>query len=162
MSELIADKRACKQILINLLSNAVKFTPEGGQISVTVQQDGNYVRISVIDTGIGIASNDMSRLGDAFFQARGSYDRPYEGTGLGLSVVRGLVGLHGGTISVESEQGKGTHVCVVLPVDCRKSANRFLSPVKIETITRISSKPHNIVARATNLASSKNDVRKTA
>ncbi len=136
LAEIVGDKRACKQILINLLSNAVKFTPTRGRVTVNVRPDGNYLLIGVSDTGIGIAARDLVRLGDPFFQAGASYDRPYEGTGLGLSVVRGLVGLHGGTMSVESEPDKGTCVSVRLPLDCRQSAGAKNRSAKIETISR--------------------------
>ncbi len=119
MDELVADKRACKQVLINLLGNALKFTPRDGRVTVGARQDGAYISIFVSDTGCGMSPYDLPRLGGAFFQAGGASDRTYEGTGLGLSVVRGLVGLHGGEISVESGPGAGTCVTVRLPVDCR-------------------------------------------
>ncbi|MBK9083385.1 MAG: PAS domain-containing sensor histidine kinase [Rhizobiales bacterium] len=135
LGELVADKRACRQILINLVSNAVKFTPEGGSVSLLARPEGNAAAIEITDTGIGIQAPDLPRLGDAFFQARASYDRPYEGTGLGLSLVRGLVGLHGGSISIESAPGAGTRVCVRLPLDCRVGP-RESQPAKIETIAR--------------------------
>jgi cell cycle sensor histidine kinase DivJ len=117
LPELMADKRACKQILINLLSNAIKFTPDGGEVRVSVHEEDAALRIEVADTGVGISSEDLPYLGNSFFQARSSYDRPYEGTGLGLSVVKGLVGLHGGSFDVESELGKGTCVTIRLPRD---------------------------------------------
>ncbi len=135
LDELVADKRACKQILINLLSNAVKFTPMGGSVSIRVRLEGNSMVFCVEDTGIGIQPRDLVRIGEPFFQARGSYDRPYEGTGLGLSVVRGLVGLHGGAISMESELGQGTHVTVRLPLDCRRVMAKPAA-AKIEAIAR--------------------------
>ena len=96
LEEVVADKRACKQILLNLLSNAVKFTPPRGTVTVRLRPEGNSLVLAVSDTGIGIGADDLARLGDPFFQASSSHDRSYEGTGLGLSVVRGLVGLHGG------------------------------------------------------------------
>ncbi|MDP3255888.1 MAG: PAS domain-containing sensor histidine kinase, partial [Bosea sp. (in: a-proteobacteria)] len=99
------DRRALKQVVINLLSNAIKFTPVGGRVVLAVVRDGDVVDLSVSDTGIGISAQDLPRLGDPFFQAKGSYDRAYEGTGLGLSVVRGLVGLHGGRLTIESAPG---------------------------------------------------------
>lgn len=135
LPDLVADKRACKQILLNLLSNAVKFTLPGGRVVLTAKAEGNSVLISVSDTGIGVGARDLQRLGDAFFQVRSSYDRPYEGTGLGLSVVRGLVGLHGGVISIESEPGEGTRVTVRLPIDGR-FASSSTSPAKIEVFAR--------------------------
>ena len=135
LDEVVGDRRACKQILLNLLSNAVKFTPEHGQIVVKARPEGNTLVLSVSDTGIGIAATDLACLGDPFFQARSSFSRPYEGTGLGLSVVRGLIGLHGGTIAIESEIGKGTLVTVRLPFDCRASRQTQAS-ARIETFSR--------------------------
>jgi len=134
LPEMLADKRACKQILINLLSNAIKFTPAGGEIRVSVSEERDMLCIEVSDTGVGIASDDIPNLGNSFFQARSSYDRPYEGTGLGLSVVKGLVGLHGGSFEVQSEVGKGTKVIVKLPRDCRASSvsTEIESPPHIE------------------------------
>ncbi len=134
LDDVVGDKRACKQILINLLSNAVKFTPRGGRVSVRVRIEDAHIVIAVADTGIGIAAHDLANLGNPFFQAGASYDRPYEGTGLGLSVVRGLVGLHGGSISVESEIGKGTCVSVWLPLECRSGGKN--RPAKIKTAAR--------------------------
>ncbi len=136
LEDVVGDKRACKQILINLLSNAVKFTPRGGRVTIKLRPEGTHVVISVADTGIGIAPQDLANLGNPFFQAGASYDRPYEGTGLGLSVVRGLVGLHGGSISVESEIGKGTCVSVRLPLDCRRPDALKNRAAKIETAAR--------------------------
>ena len=132
--EVVADKRACKQILINILSNAVKFTPERGRVTVKARLEGTRLVLTVTDTGIGIAGPDLERLGEPFFQARPSLSRPYQGTGLGLSVVRGLVGLHGGSLAIESEPGRGTVVTVKLPLDCRLAAAD--PSASIETIAR--------------------------
>ena len=90
----------------------------------------------VADTGMGIGARDLPRIGDPFFQALGGYDRPHDGTGLGLSVVRGLVGLHGGSISIESAPGEGTQVSVRLPLDCRRAVPSAAAATKIETIAR--------------------------
>ena len=117
--EVVADRRACRQVLINLLSNAVKFTPRGGSVTVLVRRETDRVLLVVSDTGMGIAEDDLSKVGAPFFQAGSHYDRAHEGTGLGLSVVRGLVGLHGGTLTIESAPGEGTSVTVSLPFDCR-------------------------------------------
>jgi two-component system, cell cycle sensor histidine kinase DivJ len=76
----------------------------------------------VEDTGVGIAADDLPRVGSPFFQARGSYARPKDGTGLGLSIVKGLVALHGGAIEIHSRVGEGTCVSVRLPVDCERVA----------------------------------------
>jgi cell cycle sensor histidine kinase DivJ len=129
----LGDRRALKQVMINLLSNAIKFTPAGGRVVLAVVRDGEMIDLSVSDTGIGIAANDLPRLGDPFFQAKGSYDRAYEGTGLGLSVVRGLVGLHGGRLSIESAPGVGTRVAVRLPVGGVEDASQ---PARIATFAR--------------------------
>ncbi len=117
LPEVVADRRACKQILINLLSNAVKFTDRGGSVSLGARRDGDFVEMFVRDTGIGIAEKDLRRLGTPFVQADCGYDRRHEGTGLGLSVVKGLADLHGGTMRIESRLGEGTCVTVRLPID---------------------------------------------
>jgi cell cycle sensor histidine kinase DivJ len=117
LPELVADKRACKQILLNLLANAIKFTEEGGHVSVSALQVGEDIELIVADNGIGIAEMDILKLGKPFVQAESSYDRSYEGAGLGLSVVKGLVRLHGGTLEIESELGEGTKVKVYLPIE---------------------------------------------
>ena len=127
------DRRALKQVVLNLLSNAIKFTPAGGRVTLAVVRDGDTIDLSVSDTGIGIAAADLPRLGDPFFQAKGAYDRAHEGTGLGLSVVRGLVGLHGGRLTVESAPGIGTRVSVRLPVG---GADSVEQPAKIVTFAR--------------------------
>lgn len=129
----MGDRRALKQVLINLLSNAVKFTPAGGRVVLALVRDGDVIDLSIADTGIGIAAADLPKLGEPFFQARGSYNRTYEGTGLGLSVVRGLVGLHGGKLTIESAPGTGTRVCVRLPV---AGAASDAEPVRITTHAR--------------------------
>jgi len=118
LPEIIADKRACRQILLNLIANAVKFTKSGGSVAIAVRREGSSLALSVADTGIGIASGDLARLGTPFFQARATYDRPYEGTGLGLSIVKGLAELHGGRVDFASTVGRGTRVTVRLPLDC--------------------------------------------
>jgi len=132
--ELVADKRAFKQIVINLLSNAIKFTPSGGVVTVSMRHEGASALLRVSDTGIGIFENELSRIGDPFFQASDNYDRAYEGTGLGLSVVRGLVGLHGGAIRIESAPGSGTCVTVKLPRDSREASANACALARIETI----------------------------
>jgi len=121
LPDIVADKRAVKQILINLLSNAVKFTPRGGKITVTVDVDAAHVTFNVKDTGVGIAEHDLQHVGDPFFQVRTAYDRPHDGTGLGLSIVKGLVTLHGGDLTIRSRLGAGTSVAVRLPIDCEQA-----------------------------------------
>jgi len=110
-----ADRRALKQIALNLLSNAVKFTPRGGSITVTVEAVGPYLEVVVADTGVGIAPEDVRRLGRPFEQA-GEMEQRRQGTGLGLSLVRAFAELHGGRMSIDSTLGEGTAVTVRLPV----------------------------------------------
>lgn len=113
--EVSADRRALKQVALNLLSNAVKFTPDGGSVTVTVEAIGPYLEIIVADTGVGIAPEDVKRLGRPFEQA-GAPEQRRQGTGLGLSLVRAFAELHGGRMSIESTLGEGTAVTVRMPV----------------------------------------------
>lgn len=113
--EVSADKRALKQIALNLLSNAVKFTAAGGSAAVTVEAVGPYLEIVVSDTGVGIAPEDVKRLGRPFEQA-GALEQRRQGTGLGLSLVRAFAELHGGRMSIESTLGEGTAVTIRMPV----------------------------------------------
>lgn len=121
VGEIMADRRSVKQMLINLVSNAIKFTPEGGGITLAATRIGSRLHFSVSDTGIGIAEADLARVGEPFTQIQNDYTRQFEGTGLGLSVVRGLVSLHGGTMTIESAPGEGTTVSISLPVDGRRA-----------------------------------------
>ncbi len=112
-----ADERRIRQVLVNLLSNAVKFTPEGGEVWLEVEADSEseILQFSVSDTGIGIAKENLDKLFKPFVQLDSSLSRRYAGTGLGLALVRRLVELHGGSVSVESELGKGSRFTVTLP-----------------------------------------------
>ncbi|MBC7976850.1 MAG: hypothetical protein H7138_17890 [Myxococcales bacterium] len=111
-----ADRVRLRQILYNLISNAVKFTDRGGVVRIRARRDGDRVAIAVIDTGVGIAAPDLSRLYRTFEQlALPSGDRP-PGTGLGLALTKRLVEMHGGTIDVESQLGVGTTFTVRIPV----------------------------------------------
>lgn len=114
--EINADRRAVQQILINLVSNAIKFTPDGGDVVVGAKRIGSRLHFWVRDTGIGIAEEDFAKLGKPFMQIHNDYTRRFEGTGLGLSLVKGLVELHDGTMSIESMPGEGTTVTISLPV----------------------------------------------
>jgi two-component system, cell cycle sensor histidine kinase DivJ len=110
------DARAFKQIVINLVSNAIKFTERGGKVTVFAEADGSRFLLRVTDTGVGIAADDLKRIGDPFFQAGKTYQRRCEGTGLGLSIVKSLVNLHAGELTVQSKVGEGTTVAVMLPL----------------------------------------------
>ena len=115
LGDYFGDERKIKQILLNLLSNAVKFTPEGGQISINARQLNGSVQISVSDTGIGISPEDQARIFEEFRQVGGDHAHKSEGTGLGLTLAKKFVELHGGTIWVESEVGKGSTFTFTLP-----------------------------------------------
>ena len=110
------DPRAFKQIALNLVSNAIKFTERGGSVTVSASVEGSRLVLRVADTGVGIAADDLKRVGDPFFQAGKTYQRRHEGTGLGLSIVKSLVALHSGEMTVQSRIGEGTTVTVALPL----------------------------------------------
>jgi len=140
------DERRSKQVLVNLLSNAVKFTPDGGSVSVQARRvkgqesgvkereetiddsllatgplllapDRNFIEISVADTGIGIKPEDMGKLFEPFQQLESTYEKKYEGTGLGLALCKRIVELHGGNIRAESEYGKGSRFTFKMPIE---------------------------------------------
>ncbi len=112
-----ADPRRLKQMLVNLLTNAVKFTPNGGQVELSTvgNREQQTVQFLVKDSGIGIAPQDLSLLFKPFSQIDSSMTRQFEGTGLGLALVAQMAQLHGGSVSVESEIGKGSTFCITLP-----------------------------------------------
>ncbi|WP_158046123.1 ATP-binding protein [Skermanella pratensis] len=112
----MADERTLRQVLLNLLSNAVKFTHSGGRITLagTVTANGD-VEVHVGDTGIGIPPESLDLVMEPFQQANGSFSREYEGTGLGLTISKNFIELHGGRLSIASEVGVGTSVTVLLP-----------------------------------------------
>jgi cell cycle sensor histidine kinase DivJ len=132
LPDIVADRRALNQILINLISNAIKFTPRGGRVTVSAHRDGPNFTFAVEDTGVGIDEDDLPRLGEAFFQARASYDRRHDGSGLGLSIVKGLVELHDGNIEIHSRLDEGTRVTVRLPVGAEVSRSAT-DPIKLVT-----------------------------
>jgi two-component system, cell cycle sensor histidine kinase DivJ len=110
------DPRAFRQIALNLVSNAIKFTERGGKVTVSAVVEGSRLVLRITDTGVGIAPDDLKRIGDPFFQAGKTYQRRHEGTGLGLSIVKSLVSLHSGEMTVQSRIGEGTTVTVALPL----------------------------------------------
>jgi len=123
ISSVRADKMRFKQILYNLISNAVKFTPEGGAITVSAAKAGDMVRICVKDTGIGISREDLDSLFQPFKQLDSFFNRRYEGTGLGLFLVKRFVEMHGGNIQVESVPGTGSAFIFELPFETGEKEN---------------------------------------
>jgi PAS domain S-box-containing protein len=118
LGTIAADERRIKQMLVNLLSNAVKFTPEGGKVGleITREQGGEAIRFTVWDTGIGIPADKIHELFQPFVQIDSSLSREYTGTGLGLALVSRLANLHGGSVGVESVEGKGSRFWFIIPV----------------------------------------------
>ena len=94
--------------MVNLLENAIKYTPDGGTIRMFSEDDGEFVKVSVADTGIGIPSKDLPRIFERFYRVDEARTREQGGTGLGLAIVKHIVQLHGGAVSVSSEPGKGS------------------------------------------------------
>ncbi len=113
---LMADKSKFKQVMYNLLSNAIKFTPPGGKIWVQASKQAGELVVEVGDTGIGISPEHQDLVFNEFYQVAGRRNRQTQGTGLGLSLTRRIVELHGGTISLESAEGKGSIFTVRLPI----------------------------------------------
>ncbi len=110
------DERKLRQVLMNLASNAIKFTPMGGEVRVGLgRDDDGDVLISVVDTGIGIAADDMPKVFTAFGQIDNAWSRRYEGTGLGIPLAKAMIELHDGALTIASNVGSGTVVTVKLP-----------------------------------------------
>ena len=115
LPEIVADPRKLKQIIYNLLSNAIKFTPDGGSVTLSAQRVDDMLEIAVADTGIGIAKEDQARLFQPFTQIDSSLARKYQGTGLGLVMIKRMAELHGGSVGLESEAGQGARFWVRIP-----------------------------------------------
>jgi PAS domain S-box-containing protein len=113
---LFADERGVRQVLVNFLSNAIKFTPKGGDVAVSarLEPDG-ALALAVVDTGIGMAPDDIPQALSPFRQLEGSHGRKYEGTGLGLSLIKAMLDLHEGSLHVDSTLGVGTTVTAKFP-----------------------------------------------
>jgi signal transduction histidine kinase len=116
VTEITADERKFKQIMLNLLTNAVKFTPDNGRIDVTARREDSDIVVAVHDTGIGIAPEDQAAVFEEFRQVGRNYTSKQEGTGLGLALTKRFVELHGGRIWLESEPGKGSTFTFTIPV----------------------------------------------
>ena len=111
-----ADREKIRIVLNNLINNAIKFTPAGGRIQLAVRPQTGMVAVSVVDTGIGIPENELSRVFDRFYQVESHLTRREEGMGLGLCIARGMVELHGGRIWAESVPGRGSRFTFTLPI----------------------------------------------
>lgn len=116
LPEIEADFRALKQILLNLLTNAIKFTPQNGTVTVSAAMTEDNIHIAVADTGIGIAQRDLERLARPFEQIENQFSKTKEGTGLGLALTKSLVEMHHGHMDIDSVEGSGTTVNVILPI----------------------------------------------
>jgi signal transduction histidine kinase len=115
LPRLRADARALKQILLNLLANAIKFTPAGGRVALAARLEPGGIALTVTDTGIGIAADQLPNIVHPFTQIDSSLTRAHGGTGLGLPIAKALTELHGGTLAIASTPGQGTAVTVDLP-----------------------------------------------
>jgi signal transduction histidine kinase len=116
-----ADREKLRVVLDNLISNAVKFTPTGGRVRVTVCERGDEVELSVADSGVGIPPEELERVFERFYQIESHLTRRHGGMGLGLSIVKELVELHGGRVWAENDPDRGSRFVVVLPVSAPPS-----------------------------------------
>lgn len=115
-TKITADHDQLNQVWINIFGNAIKFSEDGARINVTIKQNIKNVTIRISDSGIGILPEDQKRIFDRFFKADRSHSQKYEGSGMGLAIVKQIVSLHQGDIRVESEYGRGTTFIVILPI----------------------------------------------
>ncbi|MEM1096154.1 MAG: two-component regulator propeller domain-containing protein, partial [Bacteroidota bacterium] len=127
------DAEKLEHVLTNLLSNAFKFTPEGGQVIVSVTADATHARVTVSDTGCGVTQEALPHLFDRFYQVADGQAQPYEGTGIGLALVKELVEAHHGTVAVASEVGKGSTFSIALPL-----GRAHLRPEEVVTLPAVS------------------------
>jgi signal transduction histidine kinase len=109
------DRGGVEAVFVNLISNAIKYTPKGGRVNVTLSKAGKYIRFKVADNGIGIPPEDIDRIFEKFYRIKTEQTRSIAGSGLGLSIVKGIVDAHNGSMQVESEVGKGTTLTVSFP-----------------------------------------------
>ena len=119
-----ADRNSMEEVFSNLISNAIKYTPEQGKVSMSLEEEGDFVKATVSDTGIGIQKEDIPRIFDRFYRVKSKETRQIIGTGLGLSIVKSIVDAHLGSISVQSEPGKGSTFTVLLPKELSPTISR--------------------------------------
>ncbi len=146
---LTADRRAVQQILINLVGNAIKFTEPGGVVTIDARRNGSMIEFRVSDTGIGMTEETIARLGQPFVQEEGHFARRFQGTGLGLCLVKGLVDLHVGTMAVASVPAQGTSVTISLPAE--GLASDTMEPVRSQAAVRPSEFPPRLSAERAQL-----------
>lgn len=115
LSTVWADRDRMSQILVNILDNAVKFTPDNGSISISADEDKDFITVNVIDSGIGVPREEIQRLGERFYRVDKTRSRELGGTGLGLSIVKHLMNAHGGKMEIESRLGSGTKISLFFP-----------------------------------------------
>ena len=152
-----ADRDRLSQILINVLDNAVKFTPEGGQVTATASPaDGGEVIVRIVDTGIGVPQDEISRLGERFYRVDKTRSRELGGTGLGLSIVKHLVTAHKGRMEIESQLGRGTTVTLYFPIALRP-LTLFTTVSRVASIGHASGRgdPADWTTRAAHINSSR-------
>lgn len=147
----IGDRRALEKIAINLISNAVKFTPSGGEVRVDFRKAGQFGEMSIRDTGPGIEKNNFEMIFDRFQQVDSSSTRKHQGTGLGLALVKELVELHGGKVSVESKLGSGAMFKVELPLAQESEKSGSLLEQDGEPISDVHSKARYVFEQSTSL-----------
>ena len=114
--EMFADPGKLAQVCYNIIENAIKYTPDGGKIAVSLHREGRDAVLEIADTGVGIPQEDLPHVFDRFYRVDKARSRETGGTGLGLSIVKQIVRLHAGSVTVQSEPGKGTTFIVQLPV----------------------------------------------
>lgn len=143
LGTLLADRDKLEKVLLNLLFNALKFTPSGGRVELHAQKAAEQLVLVVNDTGMGIAEKNLPFIFDRFWQADGSAKRRYQGVGIGLALVKELVEIQGGTVAVESQEGKGTTFTVRLPYEAAQPTTSA-----VEQQTRPTDAPGNTVSVA--------------
>ncbi len=120
LPDVLVDNTQITRVISNLIDNAIKFNKKGGKISIEAMQKGEFAEISVTDTGIGIAEDNLPKLFDGFYQVDSSSSRVYGGTGLGLTAAKEIIEAYGGKIGVESEPGRGSKFYFTLPIAKRR------------------------------------------
>jgi signal transduction histidine kinase len=115
LGQIVGNEFSINEMISNLLLNAVKYTPEGKSVHLEAHSKDDCVQIEISDTGIGIPENELGNIFEEFFRASNAKKREKDGTGLGLSIVKQIIDRHGGSISVQSQEGQGTKFTVILP-----------------------------------------------